>query len=1060
MCLPRHIFGPRGLLILIALLALVAPPRSAHAASGSWGVTTSGLWSDSANWTGDTIADGEDSTATFNQTLSGTVTVALDSPRTLGNLSFTSGSNRLWLIDDNGDPANVLTLSRSDATAPTITTALLTRAEIAAVIAGSGGLNKAGGTNGSTPGILRLSAVNTYSGTTTVSGGVLEVSNGLALGTSSVNVTGGGLHVLGGVTVTGRSLTTASAGNNSDGGLSASGGGTATWAGPVTLANIGRIGTASDSQNTTLVISGAVTGSANLDISSYGTGGVVLSAASGQNTYSGTSAILRGRLAIGANNSLPTGTTLDVHYNTATAATQEAIFDLNGFSQQVGRLQNTGNLYGQATVTNTSATAGTLTVNQSANTTYSGRITGTMSLVKSGSGDLTLAPTLIVYAGTLATQQNTANTFTGTTRVDAGTLTLSAHSGTDSQALSVSTYETSSAGTLSFGTMTSATFGGLSGAGTLTLANASNAAVTLSLGGGNSTGSFGGTLTGAGGLTKVGTGMLTLSGTNTYLGNTTVNAGTLAITSIAALPGYDAPGRVSVATDAMLMVPNGVDNAAVDAILSNGSFAVNGRIGFDTAAGDRTYATAITGSKGLFKAGSNTLTISGTNTLGAIRVMEGTLKATAEAAWGGSGQLILNSGTFEYAPPAGTSGSLGSRGITLEGNGSLRINAPSVGTQFTTGAIAGTGQLTLLGGIGLFVRAEGTYSGGTIVKPGASIAVTGSSAGSAGSPTAGPFGTGTLRLEGGGLRSTTSGERTIGNATTLAGDVEFISAGANQDQNLVFSGPVTIEGSTRTLTVNMSPNTGAGAIGIFYNGIIGDGGASLGLTKAGPGTLVLGGANTYGGATTVSAGTLRVNGNQSGSVGAVSVAAGATLGGSGTVGGATTISGIHTPGNSPGVQAFASDLSYTGGSASVVWELTGNTSTQGSPTAVYDQIVVGGNLDFAAATSLSLVFNDGGSTVAWNDLFWNADQTWTLYDVAGTTSNLGNLTIQTASWLDSTNTAFATARPNASFSLTQSGEDVLLSYVAVPEPESMAVVAAGLAAVAAVFRRRRAADRA
>ena len=353
------------------------------------------------------------------------------------------------------------------------------------------------------------------------------------------------------------------------------------------------------------------------------------------------------------------------------------------------------------------------------------------------------------------------------------------------------------------------------------LANASSAAVTLSLGGGNTTNSYAGTLSGAGGLTKAGTGTLTLSGTNTYSGNTAVNAGTLAITTIDALPGYTTAGRVSVAANAMLIVPNAVDNTAVDAILSNGSFATNARIGFDTAAGDRTYATAITGSTALFKAGANTLTISGSNTLGAIRVMGGTLKATAAAAWGGSGQLILNGGTFEYAPPGETAGNI-TRDILLEGNGGLRANASSVNAQFQISNITGSGQLTLLGGSGLFVRGLGTYTGGTVVKPGASIAVTGNSSGPAGAQTAGPFGTNTLRLEGGGLRSSTSGERTIGNVTTLAGDVEFISAGANQDQNLVFSGPVTIEGSTRTLTVNTSANTCAGATGIFLNGVVSD----------------------------------------------------------------------------------------------------------------------------------------------------------------------------------------------------------------------------------------------
>jgi fibronectin-binding autotransporter adhesin len=1030
--------------VTAVLACLVASQPAAHGQSGSWAVTTGGLWSNTANWTGGTIADGQGSTATFNQTLAANVTVDLDSPRTLGNLSFTSGTGSIgsWLIANNSDPANVLTLSRSDATAPTLTTATATRAEIATAIAGTGGLNKTGGTSGSTPGVVRLSVANTYSGTTTVSGGVLEVTNGSALGTSSVSVTGGGLHVLGGVTVTGRSLSTASAGNSSDGGLSASGGGVATWAGPVTMAN-GRLGTVNDSLNTTLVVSGAVTGSGNLDISSYGTGGVVLSAASGQNTYSGSTAILRGRLAIGANNTLPTGTLLDVHYNTATGASQEAIFDLNGFSQQVGRLVNTGNLYGQATVTNSSATAGTLTVNQSVNTTYSGRITGTTSLVKSGAGNLTLAPTLIVNPGSSATQQNTANTFTGTTRVNAGTLTLSAHSGTDSQALSASTFDTDGVGTLSFGTMTSATFGGLSGTGTLTLANASSGAVTLSLGGGNSSGSFGGTLTGAGGLTKVGTGTLTLSGTNTYAGNTAVNAGTLAISSTTTIPGLTTVGRFSVAAGATLATPSSFSDANLEAIVATGNFAANGILGIDTSGGNRVFANSLTGTVGLTVSGGNRVTLSGANALGPIALNGATLVIENTAALavgtGGTGSITINGGTITSNIPSNYS--FNGRSIVVAGAGGTFRN--DGGNLLTFGNISGSAPVVFESGAGTIVTNSNTYSGGTTIKPGARIAYTSGTG----------FGSGPVTIQGGSLRSSQGTPQTLGNDVTLAGNVTFNASGTNVDNNLVFTGPMTLSGGNHTIDVSMSPRPGA--TGIFFNGVIGDGVNTHGFTKAGPGTLVLGGANTYGGATTVSGGTLLVNGDQSAAAGAVSVASGATLGGSGTVGGATTISGIHSPGNSPGIQTFASDLSYTGGSASVVWELTDNTSTQGSPTAVYDQILVGGDLDFAAATGLSLVFNSSGSTVDWSNEFWGSDRSWTLYDVAGTTSNLGNFTIQTSSWLDSTNAALATARPNASFSLTSSGEDVLLSYVAVPEPESMAAVAAGLAAIAAAFRRRR-----
>ena len=66
-----------------------------------------------------------------------------------------------------------------------------------------------------------------------------------------------------------------------------------------------------------------------------------------------------------------------------------------------------------------------------------------------------------------------------------------------------------------------------------------------------------------------------------------------------------------------------------------------------------------------------------------------------------------------------------------------------------------------------------------------------------------------------------------------------------------------------------------------------------GMTKSGLGTMVLGGNNSYTGATTVNAGTLVVNAANGSS--AVSLAAGATLGGTGTVG-PVTAAGTIAPG--------------------------------------------------------------------------------------------------------------------------------------------------------------------
>jgi len=82
------------------------------------------------------------------------------------------------------------------------------------------------------------------------------------------------------------------------------------------------------------------------------------------------------------------------------------------------------------------------------------------------------------------------------------------------------------------------------------------------------------------------------------------------------------------------------------------------------------------------------------------------------------------------------------------------------------------------------------------------------------------------------------------------------------------------------------------------------------LVYGGPGTLTLSGSNSYTGATNVNAGTLLINGDQTGATGNVTVASGATLGGAGIIGGAVTVSdnAILAPGASAGTLTLGGSL--------------------------------------------------------------------------------------------------------------------------------------------------------
>jgi autotransporter-associated beta strand protein len=157
-----------------------------------------------------------------------------------------------------------------------------------------------------------------------------------------------------------------------------------------------------------------------------------------------------------------------------------------------------------------------------------------------------------------------------------------------------------------------------------------------------------------------------------------------------------------------------------------------------------------------------------------------------------------------------------------------------------------------------------------------------------GNASASPIGTGPLVILGGNLDNTSGASITRHAPNTEYWDTDFTFVGSNS-LNLG-PGPVNLGGYGTARTVTVSANT------LETDGTVS--GSGYGLTKTGTGVLVLGGANTYTGSTTITAGALRVNGSIASSSG-VTVASGATLAGSGVV---SSISGAGTV--APGAPAI------------------------------------------------------------------------------------------------------------------------------------------------------------
>ena len=383
---------------------------------------------------------------------------------------------------------------------------------IEGTISGTGQFNQIGA------GTTILTADNTYTGTTTISAGSLELGDDHTTGSVAGNITNDGILVI-------------------------------------------------DHSNN-LTLSKVISGTGQLQ--QLGTGTTILA---GNNTYTGTTTISAGTLQLGnggTSGSLSTSNVLDnslLTVNRTDALTLPNAISGTGQFSQLGT--GTTILTADNTYTgNTTISAGTLQLGNGAGGGVTGSVIGDITdngvLAFNHANTLTLSDTIsgtgqLQQLGTGTTILAGDNTYTGNTTISGGTLqlgnggisgSLGAGAVIDNSALAVNHTDTATLLGVISGT---GNFAQIGTGTTLLIANntytgnTTISAGTLQLGDGGTTGSVAGNITdnanltfdrsdditfsnvvsGTGSLTKLGLNTLTFTGTQTYTGGTRVNDGTL-----------------------------------------------------------------------------------------------------------------------------------------------------------------------------------------------------------------------------------------------------------------------------------------------------------------------------------------------------------------------------------------------------------------------------------------------------------------------------------------------------------------------------------------------------
>ena len=612
----------------------------------------------------------------------------------------------------------------------------------------SGVLSGAGSLSKTVGGTLTLSTSNSYSGGTTLAAGTIAAGDDAALGSGTITLNGGTLAASGAARSLGNAVTIGA--DVALGGLGYS----LTLGGAVDLGGSMRILTTADNATLSGIASnGGLTksGSATLTLT-------------GANTYSGGTLVSAGALAGDT-----TGLQGDITNNAAVVFDQATDGTYSGLMSGSGLLEKTGagtltltgaNSYNGGTLVTLGALAGStaslqgpitnnssVVFSQTTNGTYSGAMTGSGSLTKSGTGTITLSG---------------ANGYSGGTFVSAGGL---------------------------IGSTTSLQ-------GPIT----NNATVVFDQ---STDGTYSGAMSGTGALTKSGNGTVTLSGANNYSGTTTINAGRIALAGSGAISTGNlvfagtAPGSLSLGGNSQTVanISSTFTSAGTVTVTGGGSLTINGDA-------SQVFGNALNGSV-WDVSGLNAFTFNRTNREFLVRpsTTGASVTNTFNMAVTGDGLNTISASRVVFGAAAGSS--TGSNHLTIVNLGktnAINTDALEIGGFNGAGTVAFSGSVTNASPTLALRAADGTSRLGTAV-------IGWTSAGVVERP-----GNGTLDLTGGSLDGFVN-SLTIGrhgaNANNLVNGVVTMPAGTLDVTTLIISDKTA---STGTPTVNGTFNQSGGSV--------------------------------------------------------------------------------------------------------------------------------------------------------------------------------------------------------------------------------------------------------